>query len=427
MASIDPYQTPSFTRMTLHLGSTLNASPNSTNVSAKSESLRNNERNNQRNSESRNIFTTPSTVWLEQHLGRSSASNPCRITTPQHTEGNRDHSHHNTPPGSMMLEQHLGIFSARGGQSGNLNITSRQSAASCQPSAISRTATSTDNLVTQVQRETSIRSYSRRRPINRSTNCSHGQSHFESLELESYTQDPLSSSWFSPAAQENSRGGMCIQYNVTNSNDNRNQFSDTPVCQSPASPPPYESLFQYEEIYNDHLVTSENSSPANLHSSFVRPPNENNDTNATVREDSEESISQNESNYPVSSGQVRLSQHLGSAPRREPFWETLERARQTGETVDRFGTETRESNAETSDESFLENISVAQSEESGVPTNVGETEERPLEPPAYSDLKDTWEHVNMSEAELEIYEEEQRVANQNMTSPFYLMAMHLDV
>ena len=46
MASIDPYQTP---RMTLHLGSTLNASPNSTNVSAKSESLRNNERNNQSN------------------------------------------------------------------------------------------------------------------------------------------------------------------------------------------------------------------------------------------------------------------------------------------------------------------------------------------------------------------------------------------
>ena len=171
-------------------------------------------------------------------------------------------------------------------------------------------------------------------------------------------------------------------------------------------------------------MTSENSSATNLHSSLVRPANENDETNATVREDSEESVSQNENNGPVLSGQVRLSQHLGSAPRRESFWETLERARLTGQTVDHFGTETQESNAETGDERHSENVSLARSEESDVTTNAEEIEERPIEPPSYSDLKDTWENINMSEAEIAIYEEEQRTANQNMTSPFYLMAMH---
>ena len=298
-----------------------------------------------------------------------------------------------------MLERHLGNLPNRAGQSKNLNTASRQSTTPTN-------ATSTDNLVIQSQLE-----------IRSSIRSSNRQPHLESLEVESYTRDRLSNSWFRPV----SRAAVCIQNNATNSIDNRNHVSDRHDCQSPVSPPPYESLFQNEEIYNDYLVTSEHSSTANLHSSLVRPPNETNETNATVREDSEESVSQNESNDPVSSGQVRLSQHLGSAPRRESFWKTLERARLTGQTVDHFASETRESNAGTGGERFSENVSLARSEESDVSMNTGEIEERPIEPPSYSDLKDTLENINMSEAEKE---EEQRTANQNMTSPFYLMAMH---
>ena len=416
MASIDSYQTPSFTRMAPHLGSTFKSLPNSSNVFARSDSPRNSERNNQSNSESRNTFTTPSALRLAQHRGKSSTLNPCRITAPpQHTERNRDNSNHSTPPGNVMLEQHLGIFSHRVGQAGNLNTTSRQRVESLEQSVTPRNSTSTDTVAIQTQLETSSGSYSRRRLIIRSSNS-------ESLELESNTQDRLSCSWFHPTSQESSRGGMCIQNNVMNSNDQRNPFSDGQVCQSPVLPPPYESLFLNGEIHSNNLLTSENSSAANLQSSFVRPSNENNDTNATVRENSEESISQNERNGPLSSGQVRLSQHLGSAPRRETFWETLERARLTGQTVDHFRPETQESNAQTGDESCLGDVSVVQSEESGV--NEEETEERPMEPPSYSDLQDTWENVNISEAEIEIYEEEQRTVNQNMTSPFYLQAMH---
>ena len=408
MASIDSYQTPSFTRMALHLGSNLDTLPSSTNVFDKSKPLRS---SHQSNSESRNIFTTPSTLRLAQHLGRNSESNPCRITSPQHTERNRDTPDQNMPPGTVMLERHLGNLPNRPGQSGHLNTVSRQSATPTN-------AASTDNLAMQSQFETRNGSFSRRR---RSSNR---QPHLASFEFESYTRDRLSNSWFRPAPQENSRGAVCIQNNGPSSIDDRNQFSDRQDCQSLVSPPPYESLFLNEEIYNDYLVTSENSSAANLHSSLVSAPSENNETNATVRENSEEGVSQSESNDTVSSGQVRLSQHLGSAPRRESFWETLERARLTGQTVNHFGTETQESNEGTGDERFSENVSSVRSDESDASTNAGEIEERPIEPPSYSDLKDTWENINMSEAEIEIYEEEQRRANQNMTSPFYLMAMH---
>ena len=475
MASSAKWRAPGYSRLEQYLGPTFQRQSD---FRSKNVDIFMQNSDNKRTS--KYLYTSPSELRLSQHLGRVPITLQSENVQPGNNESNRERS---AIPGAMRLAMHLGP-STRSSQQNAFQSTTITSNTN---STVSLDYLDTNSLrnhlhrsITVSHRTTEVPNCLRERQGLVGSNhrdvplCSATIGNVSSIpEINSPSAPPMDSKVSGHFSQNSGvvplRSATIASSHLPDNSPSAPLMDLTvggPEITSPSAPsvysqtsyqvslhpPAYTSLFHSLEVSPENHCTSitgreQSASPvvpfqdtvgANVSSNTGDDERHTQERNTTTVQENMtpiETLGSIEGHHEIvkemssqrscstSAGQVRLSQHLGTAARVESFWETLERARHTGETIIYFESNPANcSEQETKDQNTLagsmDNSLANQNSDTPCQSEESDTSEITA-PPAYDELKDTWKSVTLTDIEMCMEEEE--TLSSRVHALFYLI------